>query len=739
LPDTSLCIHHPGVEDKRISFEFNPISYDPTNGDTTNILVNDWDIGTTEGGSSGSPLFNTKKQIIGQLEGGFAACGNDDSDSYGWFRRSWFGDGDSTNSLQYWLDPDGLGVQSINGRFCSYTIELENTVFEVCGQTQDSLVVDFSIGGLFMGTVNYTVLQAPAELDISFAQNSGMSNQANSLYVNDLNLLSDGTYAIIIRAEDANAYVDGEIIIRYNASQVDLPILETPVDGTENLSLITTFSIEALTGKNWTIQVSEDQDFNTIVFEGTSQSPQIEVTGLEASTIYYWRGMTTNNCGSSDWTEAYQFSTALLFCTRLYSNDGPFDISDGSPSSVVSTINFPYGITVEDVNIPSLKGRHSYVGDLEARLFYEGSETILFSEICDDQIDFNLGFDDQSQTTQINCPPTDQMIYKPLRALSDFNGKFAGGAWQMILEDLAFLDGGSFESWAIEVCFTNSILPVLVPGDHILYMCEGEPLVFDAFLDRKNLDDILVSLSTTNMESLISEIEVSALNEKKISIHVDDTSVLKSGSNYLILEARDDKGNLVSSTIIEVVKESRNYSDLISSPSNGENIKLDDFQEITFNSTINGDFVVEIATDDAFQNVVYTAQGNNSSSIVYNGSLPEGSYFLRVLRGDEFCADASFTVEFNLKLNTSTVEENLANVIKLFPNPFEHVLWIEKLNSNEDLSYRIFNAQGINVLTGNIKSNASGQRLDVNALINGVYFIEIVSDSGKYVERLVKL
>ena len=39
----------------------------------------DWDDGTTEPGSSGSPLFDQNHRVIGQLHGGYAACGNDEA------------------------------------------------------------------------------------------------------------------------------------------------------------------------------------------------------------------------------------------------------------------------------------------------------------------------------------------------------------------------------------------------------------------------------------------------------------------------------------------------------------------------------------------------------------------------------------------------------------------------------------------------------------------------------------
>ena len=59
------------------------------------LRVNDWDLGTTEPGSSGSPLFDPDHCIVGQLFGGFAACSNDLEDWYGRFYVSWTGGGTS--------------------------------------------------------------------------------------------------------------------------------------------------------------------------------------------------------------------------------------------------------------------------------------------------------------------------------------------------------------------------------------------------------------------------------------------------------------------------------------------------------------------------------------------------------------------------------------------------------------------------------------------------------------------
>ena len=80
----AIAIHHPSTDEKRISFENQPTttsSYggSPGSGDT-HVRVADWDMGTTEPGSSGSPLFNQDHRVIGQLHGGGAACGNNQPD-----------------------------------------------------------------------------------------------------------------------------------------------------------------------------------------------------------------------------------------------------------------------------------------------------------------------------------------------------------------------------------------------------------------------------------------------------------------------------------------------------------------------------------------------------------------------------------------------------------------------------------------------------------------------------------
>ena len=118
-PDSAVGIHHPNGDMKKISFEDDPLSvnqYPWGGGPQDHLKVDDWDLGTTEVGSSGSPLFNPNKQVVGQLHGGYADCDNDMADWYGRFYRSWTGGGTPATRLSDWLDPNGISGTLLDGK-----------------------------------------------------------------------------------------------------------------------------------------------------------------------------------------------------------------------------------------------------------------------------------------------------------------------------------------------------------------------------------------------------------------------------------------------------------------------------------------------------------------------------------------------------------------------------------------------------------------------------------------------
>ena len=114
-PQLSAGIHHPGGDPKKINYDNDNAFSDGWYTSNTHWRLN-WDEGGTEGGSSGSPLFDDEKLIVGQLHGGSGECGSG-TDYYGKMNTSWTGGGTSSTRLSDWLDPSGTGYVSVTGTY----------------------------------------------------------------------------------------------------------------------------------------------------------------------------------------------------------------------------------------------------------------------------------------------------------------------------------------------------------------------------------------------------------------------------------------------------------------------------------------------------------------------------------------------------------------------------------------------------------------------------------------------
>jgi len=114
---SSVGIHHPSGDIKKISFDYDPVTstdYFNSSGDS-HWQVGQWEEGTTEGGSSGSPLIDPDHHIVGQLHGGWASCKIIRADWYGKFAKSWDYGVTPETRLRDWLDPGNTGILTLDG------------------------------------------------------------------------------------------------------------------------------------------------------------------------------------------------------------------------------------------------------------------------------------------------------------------------------------------------------------------------------------------------------------------------------------------------------------------------------------------------------------------------------------------------------------------------------------------------------------------------------------------------
>lgn len=159
-PVNQTGVHHPRGDLKKISFDVNPAGTGNFGGAVCWRIFT-WEDGTTEPGSSGSPLFDQNKRIIGQLFGGQATCSNNVNDYYGKFDVTypnvcqWLAPGCNTLVLDGY-DPNAATVandvqlQSITaptGTYCAGSAPASITVRNAGSANLTSFTIAYNTGG----------------------------------------------------------------------------------------------------------------------------------------------------------------------------------------------------------------------------------------------------------------------------------------------------------------------------------------------------------------------------------------------------------------------------------------------------------------------------------------------------------------------------------------------------------------------------------------------------------------
>jgi len=120
-------IHHPRATVKRVNWFDGELEYATFDlslikfYEDSHWLIEKWAAGSTDGGSSGSPLFDGNGQIVGALSGGYSTCDNPEEDYYFAMSKAWEPvnrEGeieDQTRQLKYWLNPSNKRTTSCDG------------------------------------------------------------------------------------------------------------------------------------------------------------------------------------------------------------------------------------------------------------------------------------------------------------------------------------------------------------------------------------------------------------------------------------------------------------------------------------------------------------------------------------------------------------------------------------------------------------------------------------------------
>ncbi len=132
----------------------------------------------------------------------------------------------------------------------------------------------------------------------------------------------------------------------------------------------------------------------------------------------------------------------------------------------------------------------------------------------------------------------------------------------------------------------------------------------------------------------------------------------------------------------------------------------------------------DTSEDVNFENLFFaqvSANTNNSVTINMNANFTE----LKLENYPGYLATYR-------NVSLSTPEQSLA-ALKIYPNPVSDQLFISNRNS-KDLDIVIYDILGKQVL----QKKSIKQSVDVSNLLDGIYFLEINSDNGMRIEKIIK-
>jgi hypothetical protein len=168
VPEKGTGIHHPYGDVKKISVHQ---SVDPETGRKTPLvsgtfedaatnlycvpnahwIVKRWESGITEGGSSGSPVFDQNHLIVGTLSGGTASCRNPGQDFYAKFSAQWNKYPVAEESLKQWLNPENKPVSSLGGYDPVTDFEGKCDTVSHIGYNETELLIASNVWGVLTG------------------------------------------------------------------------------------------------------------------------------------------------------------------------------------------------------------------------------------------------------------------------------------------------------------------------------------------------------------------------------------------------------------------------------------------------------------------------------------------------------------------------------------------------------------------------------------------------------------
>lgn len=220
FPTKGTVIHHPRGDIKKIAIDNNTLGNAVNN---THWKVT-YDVGTTERGSSGAPLLNQNKLVVGQLHSGGIGCNI--SDNYGRFDVSWDHGSVATRRLKDWLDSNNTGITQLDARDLALEIigaeyVCGNTVYYVQNLPINATVMWESSSSSFILQPNFPLVN---QCTVTSETSALTSTTLKAMIIQNGDTIATVTKTIAIVSISLSGYYTQEACTFYNVSHPVIPV-----------------------------------------------------------------------------------------------------------------------------------------------------------------------------------------------------------------------------------------------------------------------------------------------------------------------------------------------------------------------------------------------------------------------------------------------------------------------------------------------------------------------------------
>jgi subtilisin-like proprotein convertase family protein len=307
----------------------------------------------------------------------------------------------------------------------------------------------------FAGTTTFTATGNPAGSVVAFSPASMNANGTVQVTVSNTDGSPVGMHNIVVTMTSGATVKTMPLYLNLLDNQFEEAVLTVPANNTDGIPTAVLLDWnDSSNASSYIVEIATDEDFENIIETGTTQTSSFDLEGLNETTVYYWRVTPSNGGCSGNAGEAFRFATGEAFC-ETFSTNVPVTIPVDPATTVISQVVVADNFIIQDAQVP-LNITHTWMTDLVVRVISpSGTSVVLFSNECGDQDNANATFDDSGTNLTCNGIPVISGLLLPEEPLSVFNGENAQGTWMLEVTDVEAPDGGSINSWGINLCGTN--------------------------------------------------------------------------------------------------------------------------------------------------------------------------------------------------------------------------------------------------------------------------------------------